>query len=118
MREFRTIQMALAALSLLLIWTSGAHGVTVCLDPGHGGTDPGALGIYYEEADANLDVGLETRGYLELVSGVVVGMTRTTDATLSLAERVAFANSGGYDRFMCQHHNAFNTTVQGTEDFV
>jgi len=117
MRELRTFQMALVALSLLMAWTSGAHGVTVCLDPGHGGTDPGALGIYYEEADANLDVSWEARNYLELVSGVVVGMTRTTDVTVSLTDRCAFANSGGYDRFMSQHHNAFNTTVQGTETY-
>jgi hypothetical protein len=119
MRSFRKWIFALVAAALLMgsLWGSTAFGVTVCLDPGHGGTDPGALGIYYEEADANLDVSLETRDYLELVSGVVVGMTRTTDATLSLADRVAFANGGGYDRFMCQHHNAFNTTVQGTETF-
>lgn len=117
MREFRTFHMALAALSLLLAWTSGAFGVTVCLDPGHGGTDPGAVGLYYEEKAANLDVSFEARDYLELVSGVVVGMTRTTDVTVSLADRCSFANSGGYDRFMSQHHNAFDTTVQGTETY-
>jgi hypothetical protein len=118
MRDLRTYRMALAALSLLIIgWTSGAHGISVCLDPGHGGSDPGALGIYYYEKQANLDVSLEARSYLEMVSGVVVGMTRTTDVYISLADRCTYANSGGYDRFMCQHHNAFDTSVQGTETF-
>jgi len=112
-------QLALAATALLILtlWSSRALGVSVCLDPGHGGTDPGALGIYYNEKTANLDVSLEARDYLEMVSGVVVGLTRTTDVTVSLADRCAFANSGGYDRFMSQHHNAFNTTVQGTETY-
>ncbi len=119
MRTRNGWKIALVALALVagLGWTSGVHGVSVCLDPGHGGSDPGALGIYYEEADANLDVSWETRNYLEQVSGVVVGMTRETDISLTLADRCAFANSGGYDRFMCQHHNAFNTTVQGTETY-
>ena len=110
---------ALAVVMLILggVWIPAAFGVSVCLDPGHGGTDPGAVGDYYNEKTANLDVSLEARDYLELVSGVVVGMTRTTDVTVSLADRCAFANSGGYDRFMSQHHNAFDTHVQGTETY-
>ena len=30
--------------------------MTVCLDPGHGGSDAGALGGFYTEKAANLDV--------------------------------------------------------------
>ncbi|RKZ05294.1 N-acetylmuramoyl-L-alanine amidase, partial [Candidatus Fermentibacteria bacterium] len=37
------------AAGMLLAWT-------VCLDPGHGGSDAGAIGIYYTEKEANLDV--------------------------------------------------------------
>jgi N-acetylmuramoyl-L-alanine amidase len=120
MKSFSKRRMALAAMVLLmgLVWTSGAHGVTVCLDPGHGGTDPGAVGLHYYEKAANLDVSLEARDYLLLVSGVdSVGMTRTTDIPLSLADRCAYANDRGYDRFMCVHHNAYDTNIQGTETY-
>ena len=120
MRAFRRWKEALAAVVLLLGlgWATGAFAVTVCLDPGHGGTDPGAVGDHYTEKAANLDVSFEARDYLEQVSGVdSVGMTRTTDVYVSLADRCVYANSGGYDRFMSQHHNAFNTTVQGTETY-
>jgi len=113
----KRLALAAATLLALILCFSGASGVTVCLDPGHGGTDPGAVGDYYQEKAANLDVSFAAKDYLELVSGVVVGMTRTTDVTVSLADRCDFANSGGYDRFMSQHHNAFNETVQGTETY-
>jgi N-acetylmuramoyl-L-alanine amidase len=105
-------------LLLGLGWATGTFAVTVCLDPGHGGTDPGAVGEHYTEKAANLDVSFETRDYLEQVSGVdSVGMTRTTDVYVSLADRCVYANDRGYDRFMSQHHNAFDTTVQGTETY-
>jgi hypothetical protein len=119
MNMTRKKRLALAAAALLaaLLWSPGAWGVSVCLDPGHGGSDPGAVGDHYQEKAANLDVSFEAKGYLEQVSGVVVGMTRTTDVTVTLADRCAYANNGGYDRFMSQHHNAFDETVQGTETF-
>ncbi len=88
----------------------------VILDPGHGGTSPGATGPSYMEKDAVLDVGLYARDYLVDV-GVTVGMTRSTDATLSLADRCTIANSGGWERFMSIHENAFDCTVQGTETY-
>ena len=38
---------------------------SVCLDPGHGGSDAGAVGIYYTEKESNLDVAYLARSYLE-----------------------------------------------------
>lgn len=88
----------------------------VILDPGHGGSDPGAVGPSYEEQAANLDVAEYARDYLEDVS-VDVGFTRTGDYYVSLADRCAIANAGGYERFMSQHENAYDATVQGTETY-
>jgi len=91
---------------------------SVCLDPGHGGSDNGAVGIYYTEKEANLDVAYLTRSYLEqLPECETVSMTRLTDRYVSLVDRVEYANAGGYDRFISIHHNAFNGSVQGTETY-
>lgn len=91
---------------------------SVCLDPGHGGSDNGAIGIYYTEKEANLDVAYLARSYLEqLPECETVSMTRLADSYVSLVDRVEYANAGGYDRFISIHHNAFNGSVQGTETY-
>lgn len=110
--------MRLQAPRVLLLLATHAGAWTVCIDPGHGGSEPGASGIYYLEKDANLDVAFQAAGYLTQVSDCDwVGMTRTGDYTVSLANRVAYANQNGFDRFMSVHENAFNTQVQGSETF-
>ncbi len=90
---------------------------TVCLDPGHGGSDAGAVGQYYLEKDANLDVAFWAKAYLEQAETVIVGLTRDGDYYVSLADRVNYANSLGFDRFVSIHHNAYDGTVQGTETY-
>lgn len=91
---------------------------SVCLDPGHGGTDQGATGAYFTEKEANLEVAFMARSYLEQLSDCgEVGMTREEDLYVSLADRVAYANAGGYHRFVSIHHNAFDGSVQGTETY-
>ncbi|MBD3277546.1 MAG: T9SS type A sorting domain-containing protein [Candidatus Aegiribacteria sp.] len=90
----------------------------VCLDPGHGGSDEGAVGYYCTEKEVNLHVAFLARSYFEQIPDCGrVGMTRTTDIYVSLADRVGYANAGGYDRFASLHHNAFNGSVQGTETY-
>ena len=108
-------------LTIALAVSAGSEGdawaASVCLDPGHGGSDPGALGIYCTEAFANLEVGLDAVYYIDRIGYQTIGMTRTGDYYVSLADRVAYANENGFDRFMSVHHNAFDTTVQGTETY-
>ena len=54
--------LAVLMLSVLVVpptqATGPLSGVKVCLDPGHGGTDPGAVNVDFglEESDINLDV--------------------------------------------------------------
>ncbi len=104
------------ALLLMLVGSPAAW--TVCLDPGHGGSDTGSAGIYYTEKETNLDVAYMARSYLEQLDDCSeVAMTRLGDQEVSLADRVAYANAGGYDRFVSVHHNAFNGSVQGTETY-
>lgn len=80
--------------------------ITVVLDPGHGGSDTGAIsphGLY--EKNANLLQAEAVRA--ELVSrGYRVLMTREEDVALVLAERPRLAHTENADAFISIHHNA------------
>jgi N-acetylmuramoyl-L-alanine amidase len=78
---------------------------TIVLDPGHGGVDPGAVGPSGAlEKDITLDVALRLARRLE-DHGYRVLMTRKDDRTISLRERVEFANSRPTDLFVSIHLN-------------
>lgn len=82
----------------------------VVLDPGHGGSDPGAIGVGgLRETDVNLDITLKVRQAL-LERGYEVVMTRTNDNFLSLAQRVAFTNEQQADLFVSIHANAHSSS--------
>jgi N-acetylmuramoyl-L-alanine amidase len=81
-------------------------GRRVVIDPGHGGRDPGAIGVSgVREKDVTLaaaralDRALEARGYQ-------VAMTREGDDFIELAERVAFARARHADLFVSLHADA------------
>ncbi|MGB0652342.1 MAG: PKD domain-containing protein [Thermoplasmatota archaeon] len=80
-------------------------GYKIAVDPGHGGSDPGATYAGVEEADINLDVALELRDLLE-AEGATVYMTRSTDVAVSLSDRTSGANSWGADYFLSIHANS------------
>lgn len=87
----------------------------ICIDPGHGGTDPGALGPSApHEGELALQCGLALRDKLTSM-GAPVGMTRTANTTVSLtARKNYFLNQDPYIALSI-HLNAFNTTAHGTE---
>lgn len=76
----------------------------VYLDPGHGGSDPGAV-KYVREEDANLNVAIGCRDYLK-ANGVTVKMSRTGDVDKSINTRAAEANNWGADVVVSIHNNA------------
>ena len=85
------------------------------LDPGHGGSDPGAPGPSApHEAELALRCGLEIRRQLQALGAPVV-MTRTTNQTLSLSYRRNFSVNQDPYIFTSIHLNAFNGTAHGTE---
>jgi N-acetylmuramoyl-L-alanine amidase len=92
----------------------------VVIDPGHGGPDPGAVGIRgLRETDVVLDVSLQVARILQ-ARGVQVIMTRTSDVDVDLPPRVALANSSGADAFVSVHANALSMArpdVNGVETF-
>jgi N-acetylmuramoyl-L-alanine amidase len=78
----------------------------IVVDPGHGGTDPGALtpgGL--PEKDVTLDIGLRLAGLLR-GNGFDVRMTRDRDETVSLQQRVELANTAAGDLFVSIHVNS------------
>ena len=82
----------------------------VVLDPGHGGTDCGAiaLGNKFYEKTINLEVAKLVQEKL-MKKDVYVYMTRTKDETLSLEDRVNYSNEINPDIYVSIHANS---TVQ------
>ena len=78
----------------------------VVLDPGHGGPDPGAIGIGgIRETDVVLDVSKKVEKLLS-EKGVKVLLTREKEIDLDLFPRVTFANNKDADVFVSIHANA------------
>ncbi|WP_053403687.1 N-acetylmuramoyl-L-alanine amidase [Priestia koreensis] len=91
-------------------------GQTIVIDPGHGGTDPGALGSGLREKDVVLDTGLKVRNILKRM-GISYYMTRETDVFIVLQDRPVLAQSHGGDTFVSIHANKFNGAANGTETY-
>lgn len=77
----------------------------LCLDPGHGGTDPGAVYDGCREKDIVLPFTLEVGDVLKR-KGFEVCFTRVDDRFVPLANRVRISNEFGADRFLSIHCNA------------
>ena len=88
--------------------------VCIIIDPGHGGKDPGAIGITgVKEKTIVLALSKKLRSYLEKM-GYSVLMTREKDIFIPLRNRPKFANSNNGDLFISLHANfAYNPKVKG-----
>jgi N-acetylmuramoyl-L-alanine amidase len=90
----------------------------ICIDPGHGGSDPGAVYKGRKESEDNLALAKEVAIELKR-HGVTVDETRSSDKTVSLKERSNFENKGSYDYFISFHRNAFKPeAAQGVETYT
>lgn len=79
--------------------------VDVCIDPGHGGDDPGAQYEGRSEKDDNLALALLVAEKLE-ERGVKVCLTRDEDKFISLAARCQAANFRRARFFVALHRNS------------
>jgi N-acetylmuramoyl-L-alanine amidase len=91
---------------------TGWQGLMIVIDPGHGGSDPGAIGLNgLREKDINLQVAEALRQAL-VARGAQVVMTRDTDRDVGpdkaheLEARVEAARQAGGNLFISIHHNA------------
>lgn len=89
-----------------LLSSRRSEGLTVALNPGHGGYDSGAVDNGDAEAEITWKICQYCRAALELYNGVNVFVTRTKDECPSLKERVNRASAAGCDIYVSLHINA------------
>jgi N-acetylmuramoyl-L-alanine amidase len=90
------------------------------IDPGHGGPDPGAIGIGgIQEKRLVLDISRQVASVLER-QGVQVVMSRSDDRDLDLAPRVQLASRVNASIFVSIHANAISMSrpdINGIETY-
>jgi len=98
---------------------AAGSGVTIVLDPGHGGTETGAVANGYIEKNLNLKIAQYAKAELETYNGVTVGMTRTDDSVVGLEQRAINAQQQGATILVSLHNNASGYgTAYGSEVYV
>lgn len=83
-----------------------SENVVVCIDPGHGGSNQGAMYNGYEEKDLTLQIANAMYNELSQYEGVSIVMTRTQDVDVSLTQRAEIAANAGADFLYSIHLNA------------
>ncbi|MEW6456561.1 MAG: N-acetylmuramoyl-L-alanine amidase [Acidobacteriota bacterium] len=79
----------------------------IVIDPGHGGHDPGAIGLFgLKEKEIVLDIALKIKKLIEKNLDIDVIITRNKDNFIPLEERTAKANSEKADLFISIHANS------------
>ncbi|MGL6069978.1 N-acetylmuramoyl-L-alanine amidase [Craterilacuibacter sp.] len=94
--------------------------VTIVLDPGHGGEDPGAVGPSgVREKDVVLKIARELQKLINSQRNMRAHLTRDEDVFIPLGVRVAKARKLGADLFISIHADAFTTpTARGSSVFA
>jgi N-acetylmuramoyl-L-alanine amidase len=91
--------------------------VKIFIDPGHGGSDPGASANGLQEKNITLKIAKKIQDILmKEYNNVSVRMSRTGDQTRSLEERTNAANAWGADFLLSVHINSGGGA--GYEDYI
>ncbi|MEE9452135.1 MAG: N-acetylmuramoyl-L-alanine amidase [Gammaproteobacteria bacterium] len=100
--------------------TSMWRDITVVIDPGHGGNDPGAVGAQgLQEKEAVLSVSQALGQLINTQKGLQAILTRHDDSYVNLRERLAVARDARADFFVSIHADAFNEpNAQGVSVFA
>lgn len=92
--------------------------ITICIDPGHGGSDGGAEYNNYLEKDQVLEMSLLIRDYLSQYDVEVI-MTREDDREVSKTDRAFIANENYADVLVSIHRNNFyKSSACGVEVWI
>ena len=87
----------------------------VALDPGHGGSEPGASANGLVERELTWKIALYCKEALESYANVEVVLTRGSDEKVSLVERVNRAVDAGANVFVSLHLNSGPASGNGAE---
>ena len=89
--------------------------LVICLDPGHGGVDPGTytLDRQHYEKEYTLKIAKYIKEELEKYNNVKVVMTRDADVSVELEERAEIAKQAGADVLISLHLNASPASAGG-----
>ncbi|MGB7999873.1 MAG: N-acetylmuramoyl-L-alanine amidase, partial [Anaerobacillus sp.] len=88
----------------------------IVIDPGHGGSDPGATFRNYQEKNFNFAISRMVRDHLLSKYEVDVVLTRESDKTVALKARTDLANAVKADFFLSIHNNA--AAGKGFETYI
>lgn len=93
-----------------------SNGITIRIDPGHGGNDSGCVAGDVHESHINLEISYLLKEVLEF-RGYTVEMTRTDDSWLGLDDRMAAVRADGADLVISVHQNILegDTVTHGME---
>ncbi|MFQ5441981.1 MAG: N-acetylmuramoyl-L-alanine amidase [Thermodesulfobacteriota bacterium] len=99
---------------------AGRDRLTIVIDAGHGGKDPGAIGRRgTREKDITLKIARLVRKKLSRKLSARLVMTRDRDVFIPLEERTAIANSKGADLFVSIHVNSSpRRSASGVETYI
>jgi N-acetylmuramoyl-L-alanine amidase len=102
-----TLNLHIKAAPNIVAEPESLQGLTICVDPGHGGEETGAMGPSgVKESTINLGIALKLRELLEQAGARVI-MTRTSDdETVSLSSRVETAVRANSNLLLSIHGNA------------
>src|SRR5580765_7170206 len=92
----------------------------IALDPGHGGIDPGALGVNgVQEKSVVITVARELQAQLQVGGRYRVMLTRAADSFVALRERVAKAESAKAELFLSIHADSHpDSSVRGASIYT
>ncbi len=96
-----------------------AEAFTIVVDPGHGGTETGAIGPDgLQEKDATLEIAKRLVATLPKVLACRTVLTRDTDVLISLDDRTSIANHEKADLFLSVHANSSRAaSAKGSETY-
>ena len=105
--------------ALIAVPEPGPTGLTIVLDPGHGGAETGAVGPGgLQEKDVTLQIARRLAASLPRVLSCRVVLTRDSDTAIPLDDRTAVANHEKADLFLSVHANSSRAPgARGSESY-
>lgn len=98
--------------------SSGGGSRAIVIDPGHGGTETGAVTNGVVESQLTLQVARLLKSRLEQKVSARIVLTRNDDSTVPHAQRVAIANQNKGELFISLHFNSYTgTRARGAETY-